>query len=752
MTATSPTPSVVSSVSTLVRSPAPAGLVGHRRAGRSPAPLTTGRARRARRVLAARRRPADRDFRPDIEGLRALAVVAVVVYHAGLALPGGYVGVDVFLVISGFLITRQLLKSVGRGGLRALPTFYGHRVRRLLPAAVVVVLATTVAFRFVGPPLKVRDVATDALFTAFSGLNYRLAWVGTDYQHMGAAASPLQHFWSLAVEEQFYVVWPLVIAVVAVATRRRHLRLVLALLVVGVVAASGWASATLTPANAPWAYFSLHTRAWELGVGALLALAAPRLVALPRRLAGLAAWLGLAAIAVAAVRFTDATPFPGVAAWLPVGGAALVVASGCGPRVGAERLLGEPLVQCLGRVSYSWYLWHWPLLVVAPYALGHALGVGERLAVVWVSLVLAIASFTWVEQPVRLLHWPTWGWIGTGATLGGVVTACSALVMVLGPVTTGTGAAAVLASVDAPGAAAVTVAPAVAGTGPAASAATSAAEQAVARTVAAAVGTVQVPSNLTPLPQDAADSLPPTSRNGCHAGFTAVSQGDCRYGDLTAARTLVLFGDSHAEQWLPALDQLGKAQHWQVVSWTKAACPAARLTVDNPSLGRSYTECDTWRDATVARIGALHPALVVVSQSENVASSSVVPQAFSAATVATVRALRSAGAPRVAYVQDIPTPGTDLPGCVATHLDDVRPCTYDRSAAYRYPDRHAALAPALATASVPVLDPAPWLCTATRCPAVVGNVLVYRNESHLTVPFSRWLAPVLAPVLTTTGA
>ncbi len=350
---------------------------------------------------------------------------------------------------------------------------------------------------------------------------------------------------------------------------------------------------------------------------------------------------------------------------------------------------------------------------MTPYAVGHALGVGERLAVVWVSLALAIASFTWVEQPVRLLHWPTWGWVGTGAGLGGLVTACAALVMVLGPATTGTGAATVLAAVDTPSSSA-TSAPA--RTGGATMATTTSTEQAVARTIAAAVGTTQVPSNLTPLPQDAADSLPPTSTNGCHAGFTAVTQGDCRYGDLTASRTVVLFGDSHAEQWLPALDQLGKAQHWQVVSWTKAACPAARLTVDNPSLGRSYTECDTWRQATVARIGALRPALVVVSQSENVASSSVTPQAFSTATVATVQALRSAGAAKVSYVQDIPTPGTDLPGCVATHLDDVRACTYDRAAAYRYPDRHAAMAPALAAAGVPVLDPAPWLCTSTRCP------------------------------------
>jgi len=711
--------------------------------GRTRQPLTHRRARQARRVIANLRRPADRGFRPDIEGLRAIAVVAVVVYHAGLGLTGGYVGVDVFFVISGFLITKQLNRSVASKGLRALPIFYAHRIRRLLPAAALAVVATVTAFRFFGPPLQVREVTTDGIFSALSVLNYRLAALGTDYQHVGTAASPLQHFWSLAVEEQFYVVWPVVVAALLLTGRligRRVGRMMLLVVVLAVIVSSAVASAALTATSAPWAYFGIHTRAWELAVGALLAITARRLVGVPRRLAGVLAWAGLAAIAYSAVRFTEATPFPGTAAWIPVGGAAAVIAAGCGARVGAERMLAEPLMQCLGRVSYSWYLWHWPMLVIAPYIVGRALGGWERGAVVWLSLVVAVACFAWVEQPVRLLTWPTWQWVGSGGLIVATVTACSLGVAALAPSITGSGAATTLASVAGPR------------TGRAVSAGNAAAPSVsdlVARTVAAAVDTRAVPSNLTPAPLDAATSLPPTSTNGCHAGFTEVTQGDCVYGDVAATSTVVLFGDSHAEQWLPALDLAAKQKHLRVVSWTKAACPAARLTVSNPSLNRTYTECDTWRSATIARIGALHPTLVLMSQSENVASSAVSPAQFATATVQTLTDLTAAGASRLAFVQDIPTPGTDLPGCIATHLDDARACTYDRSTAYRYPARHAAMAPALKASGVTAVDPAAWFCAPTRCPSVVGNVLVYRNESHMTVPYSRWLAPAIAALLPT---
>ncbi|WP_158604414.1 acyltransferase family protein [Nocardioides mangrovicus] len=669
-----------------------------------------------------------RRFRPDIEGLRAIAVVSVVVYHAGLGLPGGYVGVDVFFVISGFLITRQLVAAVAQQGIRALPVFYSHRIRRLLPAAVVVVLATVLAARIWAPALQLRSIVTDAAFTTFYGLNYRLAALGTDYQHVGTAASPLQHFWSLAVEEQFYVVWPIVVALALVLGSRRG-RAALIVLVVAVVAVSSAYAVVVTRASAPWAYFSLHTRAWELALGALVALAAPALARLPRRLAAIGAWGGIAMIVLSAVRYTDATAFPGYAAWLPVGGAALVVAAGCGERTSAERVLGEPLMQCLGRISYAWYLWHWPMLVLAPDVLGHRLDAVERGAVVWLSLVAALVSFFAVEEPARNLRMPDWRWFATAFALSGTVVAACGAAVLWGPRLVGTGADQNLTVLGTTSSSAHGI------------------DAVIERQLKAGLRIEAAPANLTPKPADASASLPPTSHDGCHAGFTQVQQGSCVYGDTTAHRTVVLFGDSHMEQWQPALDQLGRRMHWRVVSWTKAACPAAALTVQNPSLNRTYTECDTWRAQTISRIRALQPALVLMSQSENVASSSVSPSAFADATLRTIDALQAGGVVKVHYLQDIPIPGTDLPTCVASHLDDVGHCDFERSKAYTYPARHAALAPALRKAGVAQTDPADWFCTSTECPAVVGNVLVYRNDSHMTVPYSRWLAPALRPVL-----
>jgi peptidoglycan/LPS O-acetylase OafA/YrhL len=663
---------------------------------------------------APERRP--RGFRPDVEGLRAVAVVAVVLYHARLGVRGGYVGVDVFFVLSGFLITRQLVAAVEAWGIRAIPTFYAHRIRRLLPAAAAVVVATVVAARLWAPVLQVRDIATDAIFTTFYGLNYRLASLGTDYQHMGLAASPLQHFWSLGVEEQYYLGWPILIVLIG-WLGRRYARPLLVLLLLGAIALSSYYSVTVTAHAAPWGYFSLHTRAWELALGALVAVAAGRLARLPRGAASLLGWLGLGAIGYAAVAFTDTTAYPGSAAWVPVGGSALVVMAGCGPRVGVERILGEPLMQCLGRVSYSWYLWHWPMLVLIPYALGHDLTVVERVGVVWLSLAAAVASYFAVENTARRLALPNRGWLGTGVALG-------VLVAAFPPSTTGQGREVRLAPV-----------------------ASAKASTAIERAVARGVHTVAVPRNLVPQPQDAASSVPSAVQNGCHAEFTSISQGACVYGDKTATRTVVLFGDSHMEQWLPAFDVSGQRRRWRVVNWTKSACPVAWLTVFNPSLNRDYTECDVWRAKTLARIATLHPRLVVVSQSENVVSSDVSPEKFSTATVHTLDQLRQRTRARVVYLGDIPLPASDLPGCIAEHLADVRSCTFKLSEAYIDPDRHRQLAPALLAAHIGLVDPVRWFCTATTCPAVVGNVLVYRNPTHMTVPYSTWLAPMAARIL-----
>jgi peptidoglycan/LPS O-acetylase OafA/YrhL len=666
-----------------------------------------------------------RRFRPDIEGIRAFAVLSVVLYHAGLGVRAGFVGVDVFFVISGFLITRQLVDSVAKRGVRSLPTFYTRRIKRLLPAGAVVVISTVLVARFFAPALQVRSIALDGLFTTFYGLNYRLAITGTQYLHQTDAVSPLQHFWSLGVEEQFYVFWPVLIVLVAWIGRRFRTAL-LAVLLVAIVVVSFHYSVTVTRSSAPWAYFSLHTRAWEMALGALVAVGSRQLARIPRWIGELGAAIGLVAVVGSAFVYSDATPYPGAAAALPVVGAAILIASGCGPRRRTERILGEPMLQCIGRVSYSWYLWHWPMLVLAPMVIGHPLDWVHRLIVVWFSLAAAVLTFFVIEDPARALRLTSVRWFAAGLAMSGAVAAVGALVLTHLPPLVGTGAAVTIVQAD-------TASPQIL--------------QQMQAAVAAGVDTTNTPSNLAPQPAQAANDTPASSKNGCHADFLSTQQGDCVFGDSAGKHTAVIFGDSHAEQWLPAFDNAGRKAGWRIVNWTKAACPPAQISVFAASLNRDYTECDAWRTATMTRIAALKPDLIVVSESENVVPSKVPPAEFAADTVMTLQKFQATSKAKVVFLSDIPVPNYDMPGCVAQHLDNAKACNFAVRNAYIYPERHEAMAPAIQRAGFAVVDPLSWLCTSSTCPAVIGNYLVYRNTTHMSASFSGWLTPMVAPLL-----
>jgi peptidoglycan/LPS O-acetylase OafA/YrhL len=302
------------------------------------------------------------EYRGDIEGMRAVAVLLVVIGHASIGwLAGGYVGVDVFFVISGFLITSLLTKELASTGNISIRHFYARRALRLLPASTLVLLATLIAAWSWLSPLRFTDTVRDIVASAFYVINFRLADIGTDYLASADPPSPVQHFWSLAVEEQFYLFWPVLILLATLWSRRRGqarfdlLAVVLATLTVSSLALSWF----VTRQSAPWAYFGTHTRAWELGIGAMVALGAPKLERIPRVAAELAAWTGLAAIITAAVVYDEYTPFPGIAALVPVGGAALLIAAGCRTSA-AGRLLAVAPMRVLGKLSYGWYLWHWP--------------------------------------------------------------------------------------------------------------------------------------------------------------------------------------------------------------------------------------------------------------------------------------------------------------------------------------------------------------------------------------------------------
>lgn len=366
-------------------------------------PLPT---RRSGKKRADRRSSVPRTFRPDIEGLRAIAVLLVVLSHAGVpGLQGGYVGVDVFFVVSGFLITGLLLKEAERGRRISLLGFYARRARRILPAATLVLAVTVVSsFALIGGTGAART-AEDGQWAALFASNFRAISQGTDYWASDLPPSPLQHYWSLAIEEQFYLFWPASMIAVAAIARRIPLRTRLTFLLAVAIAVSLTWSVYATTENASAAYFSPLTRTWELAAGAILAVLTPTIMRLPVFLAAITGVSGLIAIAAAALTLDEYTRFPGYAALLPVGGTVLVIIGGTiAPGRGAEVLLRCRPLQWLGKLSYSLYLWHWPVLILAA-SLGTELAMTTKLALVGVALALSVVTYKYVESPIRSSSW-----------------------------------------------------------------------------------------------------------------------------------------------------------------------------------------------------------------------------------------------------------------------------------------------------------------------------------------------------------
>ncbi len=681
-------------------------------------------------------------FRRDIEGLRAVAVLAVVLFHAGY-LGGGFVGVDVFFVVSGFLITRLLWTELAASGRVDLGAFYGRRARRLLPASILVVVATVLASRTWLSPLRARSVMHDAVSAALYVSNYRFAAQQTDYL-ASHVASPLQHYWSLGVEEQFYALWPLLLLAVAGrrSVRRRVVsasRAAVVLAWVGVLSFAG--SLFLTDANQPWAFFSLPTRAWELVAGALVALAAERLRTLRPSVARALGWLGLAAIAWSVVRISAASAFPGTVALVPVLGAAAIIVAGCARSTrGVDLVLDRPFMQFVGSISYPWYLWHWPVLVIAPEVVGHQLSRWQNLALAVASGALAYVTMRGVERPIRFASIfatrPRRSLaLGASLTAVGVLSALVAAGAL--PSTVGTGRAAALR----PDLHAVVAARGRSG------ASTTTVPEAVA-VLASAIRTRAVPSNLEPSLANAAGDKAEPFVDGCDNTYTDAVVHRCAYGDTASSTTIVLFGDSHAAQYFPPLHTIALLRHWRLVVLTKATCPPFQLTIFSPVLGRTFRECDAWRQAAFARIESEHPAVVVMGAARHytdVYRFHVYGTEWIAGIRASVGRVRAMGVP-VIVLGATPKPPFDVPDCLASHLSNASECTTPRGQAVDAAGLAAERTATIASGGS-YFDVSRYVCTRTTCAAIVGNLLVYRDDNHLTTTFTSWLTPELATAL-----
>jgi peptidoglycan/LPS O-acetylase OafA/YrhL len=338
-----------------------------------------------------------------------VAVVLVVLYHAAIpGLPAGFIGVDVFFVVSGFVITGLLVREFAGTGRISLLSFFARRARRILPAAVLVTVATVVASYLLLGPISAAFIALDAQWTSLGAGNFRFALTETSYLDSQRPPSPLQHMWSLGVEEQFYLVWPVLLLLVSLGAKAvRNMRVRATIVLVAVCVASFTWSAVETELNGTWAFFSPLTRAGELGVGALIAVATFELRRTRSALALVLAVAGLGGIIGSAVFFTPQTAWPGTAVLVPSLGTALVVLGGClDDRGPVRRLLGVAPLRWVGSRSFSIYLWHWPILIIAAqYSQVDSLPFSWSLPLVALSLALAEVTYRMVENPIRSWPW-----------------------------------------------------------------------------------------------------------------------------------------------------------------------------------------------------------------------------------------------------------------------------------------------------------------------------------------------------------
>ncbi len=676
-------------------------------------------------------------YRKDLQGLRAVAVALVLLDHAGVAqLAGGYVGVDVFFVLSGFLITDLLLRAARDNGRISLLEFYGRRARRILPAAVLTLVSTTIVAYELLNYVRARSVAWDSVWAAVFAANFHFAHVGANYFAEGQPPSPIQHYWSLAVEEQFYLVWPAVLSLAlfgpAIIRRRRGLgraparvRPLLIICVVGVVSFV-WSvhSTDVAPVSA---YYSPFTRAWELALGAALAVGVTAGIKLPLRAA--CGWIGAALVVFAAITLSGATSYPRYAALLPTVGAALIIAAGFGdqPRLGVGRLLAARPLQYVGDRSYALYLWHWPILALAVLYERRQLETKVNLLLLLVALLLSIVSYRVVENPIRRAHWSP------------------RLSTALAPVAVGAAVAVALLTLSSlnsridkvdQAAAAVSRSP-VASVGLATAAPRATALPAVVDSVNAALAGAPVPTNLTP-PVDQLHVYGFPSLGCSPSAGDPRTQTICHMGNTKSTNKVVVFGDSHALMWMPAILAMAQVDAWNVIPLIRKGCEVPTWTGNGYSFdpASNIAPCHAWYSWARQQVQRLRPDVVLISGCCSGATGSIattIRQTY----VATAAALRPF-ARSVIVIEDEEQIKAQPVDCLLAAGATLRSCmTVQTSADVAFNNGLAQLAKAK---QFGFLKTRGWFCYQNQCPMVVGTTVAYADTGHITVEYAQRLA------------
>lgn len=668
--------------------------------------------------------------RSDIQGLRAVAVGIVVAYHFFPALvPGGFVGVDVFFVVSGFLISGLLFRELDATGRIKLWAFYSRRIRRLAPAALTTLAVTALVSALVLGPVRLADTLRDVAWTGAYLANVRFAASPEGYFATGVQ-SPVLHFWSLAVEEQYYLVWPVIVLLLGFAKAWR--RLFVPLFVV-VLAGSFALSVSWTASGSSNAYYSLPSRAWELAIGGILAFALGRgFLTLNRWGAVVAGWAGLLLVTFAAFWFTSETPFPGWAAAVPTIGAALLIWSGSGRGSSGvlQRILGLGPAQFLGNISYSLYLWHWPVLILGGVILSSD-GRRARLALVVLAFGVSVLSYYFIERPFG--RWriaaPPRRVVAIGVTVA--LIACVVPAISASAVRTSTGEEATASPTPKD----LSLA---ANTGPI-----------LFRTTGPGVSPVGVPGNVTPRLTDLAKDLADVFTNSCFMTppETAATLSFCQGGDPMGKIRIVLAGDSMVGAWWPAIDTAAKANGWRLTMIGKNGCPLADVRISMGTTASPWPACDTWQRTAPKVIAAMHPDLIIWASTRYSAKVSLkngYAQKWHDGVLSTFGALKASG--RLLVLGATPILKHDPATCLGDHLLQVSACATPIDAAIPAEIRKVPADLARA-AGASYFDPIQLLCTATACPVMAGHDIMFRDVGHLSATFSRALGDHLAVVI-----
>ncbi len=609
----------------------------------------------------------------QIQGLRAFAAIVVTLFHARLV-PGGFIGVDIFYVISGYLITGLILREIDATGHLNLNAFYQRRIKRLLPTSVFVLFATALVGWFVLPVIT-RDSLGRDLFAASAYIsNYLFAWWQNDYQNLDATPSPFIHYWSLAVEEQFYLVWPLFILLLARSGKK--------IVFIGITLITGLSlllSIYQTQTSPIWAFYSLPTRAWELGIGALL-------LFIPNKVFGnkFLPWIGFIGIVISSLYFDEKTAFPGVNAVLPVFATALLIATiAIWPPIFND-LSNNRISQWLGKISYPLYLWHWPALVLPSSALGRPLRIRERIACIVLTVILAHFTNKFIEEPLR--HKKI-----APKKIYMVALATTLVSLIMGVL--------------------------------------------IATSATSIISTKGATSYTFDLEKVMAK--PTVYGDGCHVNYGETKSGYCTYGKKASPTTIVLYGDSHAAQWFPALQTLASERGFTLISLTKSACPS----VDSPRPDQGAfknVHCEKWRENSIARIHEIQPAAVIVSSFQYFTPPHGYPNRAKWWSDGQQRLLHDlkGASDKLIYLSDTPHPIRDIPSCLASRNSDTCDST-EKS-------------PVNIVQGFSVIDPTDWLCS-RFCPAIIDGIVAYRDASHISVDMARHLSRELEQALIRAG-